>query len=118
LWTSAERFEAMAAFYVDVLGLTARTRRAGFVNFELGRQRLTVAVHDGVTGSARDPLRLMVNFDVVDIAATHRELTARGVTFVRPPEREPWGGFVATLHDPDGNTLQLLQLPEPPLTAH
>jgi len=28
-----------------------------------------------------------------------------------PPEREHWGGWIATLQDPDGNILQLLQLP-------
>jgi catechol 2,3-dioxygenase-like lactoylglutathione lyase family enzyme len=32
---------------------------------------------------------------------------AAGVVFERPPEREDWGGTVATFHDPDGNTLQL-----------
>ena len=28
----------------------------------------------------------------------------------RPPERESWGGLVATLRDPDGNFVQLLQM--------
>ena len=37
---------------------------------------------------------------------------AMGDAFTRPPGREPWGGLVATFADPDGNTLQLLQLPE------
>jgi uncharacterized glyoxalase superfamily protein PhnB len=31
--------------------------------------------------------------------------------FTRPPEREDWGGHVATLLDPDGNVVQLFQLP-------
>ena len=29
----------------------------------------------------------------------------------RAPEREEWGGWVATFADPDGNVLQLMQLP-------
>jgi predicted enzyme related to lactoylglutathione lyase len=109
VWTSAERFGAMDAFYVDVLELTPRTRRPGFVNFELGDQRLTIAVHDGVTGAARDPLRIMVNLAVDDAFAVHDRLVSRGVVFLRPPEREPWGGVIASLTDPDGNILQLLQ---------
>ena len=112
VWTAADRFDAMAAFYVDVLGLSPRTRRAGFVNFELGTQRLTVAVHDGVVGEARDPLRIMVNLSVDDIERAHRQLVGRGVRFVRAPEVEKWGGRVATFADPDGNVVQLMQFVE------
>ena len=111
VYTSADRWAAMDRFYVDVLGLTPRTRRVGFVNVELGGQRLTVTTHDALSGAALDPLRLMVNLATDDIAAEHARLTAAGVAFVRAPELEPWGGWVATLADPDGNTLQLFQLP-------
>jgi predicted enzyme related to lactoylglutathione lyase len=111
VWTSPDRWAAMDRFYVDVLGLTPRTRRQGFVNVDLGPQRLTVTTHDGVRGASRDPLRVMVNLEVDDIAAEHVRLVAAGVRFTRPPELEPWGGWVATLADPDGNTLQLFQLP-------
>jgi len=54
----------------------------------------------------------MVNLAVDDIRAAHARLVGAGVTFRRPPEREAWGGWVATFADPDGNTLQLLQLPD------
>ena len=105
----------MARFYANTLGLDVRTERDGFVNFELGDQRLTVTTHDEVTGAARDPLRIMLNLEVSNIAAVHARLVASGVAFLRPPEREPWGGWVATFVDPDGNTLQLFELPpEPP----
>jgi predicted enzyme related to lactoylglutathione lyase len=115
IWTSARRFAAMARFYANTLGLDVRTERGGFVNFELGDQRLTVTTHDEVTGAARDPLRIMLNLEVSNIAAVHARLVASGVAFLRPPEREPWGGWVATFVDPDGNTLQLFELPpEPP----
>ena len=113
VWTTAERWPAMDRFYVQVLGLAPRTRRPGFVNFELDGQRLTVTTHAGVRGPATDPLRLMVNLATDDIAADHARLATAGVPFTRAPEREPWGGWVATLADPDGNTLQLLQLPAP-----
>jgi predicted enzyme related to lactoylglutathione lyase len=111
VWTAADRWAAMDGFYVEVLGLTPRTRRDGFVNFELGAQRLTVTTHDAVAGAARDTSRVMVNLETDDIAAEHARLVAAGVPFTRPPEREPWGGLVATFADPDGNTLQLFQLP-------
>ncbi len=111
VWTEAARFPAMRRFYVETLGLRPRSDRDGFVNFAWDDQRLTVAVHAGVAGAARDPLRLMLNLRVVDIDAAYRRLAAAGVAFTRPPEMEPWGGRVATFGDPDGNTLQLMQLP-------
>jgi predicted enzyme related to lactoylglutathione lyase len=110
VWTSADRFEAMARFYRDTLALPVRTARDGFVSFAWpGDVRLTVTVHDRVDGVAHDPDRLMINLHVADIAAVAARLGDAGVTFDRHPEREPWGGWIATFHDPDGNTLQLLQ---------
>ena len=110
IWT--DRYPEMLAFYRDVLGLTPRSERPTFANFEWDGFRLSVAAHDEVHGPARDPLRIMVHFAVPDIAATHRRLVDQGVEFSRPPEQERWGGWVATFADPDGNTLQLLQLPD------
>jgi predicted enzyme related to lactoylglutathione lyase len=111
IWTEAGRFEAMARFYRDRLGLTPRTSKADFINFDWGGVRLSVGVHDRVGGTSRDPLRLMVNLTVTDIGAVHDRLVRAGVVFARTPEREDWGGWVATLADPDGNVLQLMQLP-------
>jgi predicted enzyme related to lactoylglutathione lyase len=113
LWTDAERFLAMRDFYVDTLGLTPRSDRERFVNFDWGDQRLTVSVHEDVSGPNEDPLRLMINLAVDNIHAVAARIEVNGVRFVRPPEQEPWGGWIATFHDPDGNTVQLLQTPLP-----
>ena len=111
VWTSEAGYGAMAHFYVDVLGLAPRTRRDGFVNFELGDQRLTLTVHSSLAGPATDPLHVMINLAIDDIVAVHRRLAATGIPFLREPEQEPWGGWVATMTDPDGNLVQLFQLP-------
>ncbi len=102
----------MLRFYRDTLGLAPHHERPGFVNFQWGDVRLTVTVHDQIAGSSRDPLRVMINLAVHDIQAVYERLLAAGVRFSRPPEQEEWGGWVATLQDPDGNTLQLLQQPD------
>lgn len=111
VWTSRDRFAAMERFYRETLGLTPRSRRDGFINFAWGDVRLTVAVHDGVEGPSSEPERVMVNLATDDIDATHARLMAAGVPVRRPPERESWGGRVATYGDPDGNTVQLLSRP-------
>ena len=111
VWTEADRFPAMARFYRDTLGLTPRSDKSDFINFDWNRVRLSVGVHAGVRGTSREPLRVMLNLTVADIQAAHTRLTAAGVVFSRAPEREEWGGWVATFADPDGNILQLMQLP-------
>ena len=111
VWTEAARFESMVRFYRDTLGLRPRSAREDFINFEWGEMRLSVGVHSGMRGPSRDPLRIMVNFAVDDIHMTDTRVTEAGVPFTRAPEVEDWGGYVATFVDPDGNTLQLMQLP-------
>lgn len=106
--TSVERFAAMRTFYVSTLGLQPRSDREGFVNFDFGHSRLTVAVHSAVRGTAPDPARIMVNLATEDIAATIGRCDPAQV--VRWPEREKWGGMVATVSDPDGNYVQFLQM--------
>ena len=41
-----------------------------------------------------------------DLDATYRQLGERGVEFVQPPQKTPWGGF-AIFKDPDGNQFVL-----------
>lgn len=107
--TSKSRFHAMRAFYVEVLGLTPRSDRAGFVNFEFGYQRLTIAVHDAVAGESDHPERIMINLAVRDIDTLWHRIVVSGSVAVRSPSLEPWGGLVATFEDPDGNFIQLMQ---------
>ena len=109
LWT--DDVERLAAFYTDVLGLTPHSTRPGFVAYEFGNVRLSIGRHDRVSGEARDPYRVMVNLAVGDIHGVYSRLRGKGVLFLRPPEQEGWGGWVATFKDADGNILQLLQQP-------
>ncbi len=106
-----EQLEPMVRFYRDVLGLEPRHVKERTANFQWDDFKLTIGLHDEVRGPNADPNRLMVNFRVDDIHAVHRRLVEAKVTFSRPPEQEPWGGWLATFQDPDGNTLQLLQVP-------
>ena len=109
IWT--ENIAGMAAFYRDTLGLPVHSERPHFVAFEWGEMRFSIGEHSEVHGRNAEPQRIMVNFGTSDIHALHERLTAAGVRFVRPPEREHWGGWVATFEDPDGNLLQLLEQP-------
>ena len=109
LWTS--NLDKMRIFYRDTLKLPLHSDHGDFVAFRFGDMRLSIGLHKAVKGSARDPHRIMVNLGVDDIHAEHCRLSKEGVEFVRSPEQESWGGWVSTFKDPDGNLLQLLQIP-------
>ena len=110
--TAGDRFQAMRTFYVDVLDLSPRSDRDGFLNVDLDGVRLTVATHTDVSGVSDQPARIMINLIVDDIDRRHAAAVARGATSIRPPEPEHWGGRICTLADPDGNYVQLMT-PDP-----
>jgi len=99
-------------FYTETLGIATTTRddRAGWAELATGQAKLALERVD-----PRDPEGLAhvgrfvgVSLAVADVEATYRRLSSRGVPFLEPPERQPWGGVLAHLRDPDGNVLTLL----------
>ena len=109
IWT--DDLERLVSFYSDTLQLELRGVKAGWANFAWGDMRLNLGLHDQVKGHSQDPYRMMISFGVSDIHDEHKRLNDQGVEFIRVPEQEGWGGWVATFLDPDGNILQLLQKP-------
>ena len=112
LWTAD--LDRMLRFYRDTLKFPLHSfhEDEGFAAFQLGDLRFNVGLHDEIRGQSRDPLRVMPHLGVDDIHGEHARLASEGVEFIRTPEQEHWGGWVATLKDPDGNVLQLLQFPK------
>ncbi len=109
IWTA--NTERLCGFYRYVLDMEPISQREGFMAFQFGDMRFTISDHSEVDGVAKDPLRIMVNLAVDDIHSAYQRLREKGVEFLREPEKEHWGGYVATFKDPDGNVLQLLQQP-------
>ena len=112
LWT--DDLDKMFHFYNDTMRLPLHARHDDFIAFEFGgvrEFRFNLGLHGEVRGISRDPYRVMANFGVDDIDHEYQRLLKEGVEFIRPPEQEHWGGWVATFKDPDGNILQMLQLP-------
>ncbi|MFQ6027038.1 MAG: VOC family protein [Dehalococcoidia bacterium] len=110
LWTSD--LERLFHFYHDVLRLPLHSRHEDFIAFQVGENlRFNLGLHQEVQGPTKDPFRVMAHFGVADIHGEHQRLRQAGVEFLRPPEQEHWGGWIATFKDPDGNILQMLQLP-------
>jgi predicted enzyme related to lactoylglutathione lyase len=96
-------------FYRDVLGLPVAIETPGFV--VLGRRdapTLALGTHSHVRGRNADPARHMVGLATDDVTVEWKRLKEAGVEFVEDPTRYT-GLWIATLKDPEGNLIQLLQ---------
>ena len=99
--------ERLHAFYRDVIGLPENPDLGHCV--VAGGAMLFFDAHDAIGGPTKEPARVLINFFVDDLAAEQRRLQGQGVRFIREAGREPWGGVISTMLDPDGNYVQLLE---------
>lgn len=101
--------KAMGAFYEKVLGKPAEWTdpEAGFWGWMVGSTSLSVMDHSEMTGPAKDPGRVMFNFETSQVKSEFERIKAFGAVVIREPY-EMGGGWIATLADPDGNYFQLV----------
>jgi predicted enzyme related to lactoylglutathione lyase len=108
IW-SEDMTRLLLPFYRDLLGLPVAIQIEGFV--VLGKQgapSLALGTHNQVRGKNQDPSRHMVGLETDDADAEWRRLDAAGVEFIEKPT--DYGQLrIATLKDPEGNLVQLLQ---------
>jgi predicted enzyme related to lactoylglutathione lyase len=100
--------EKLAAFYQEVVGLP-RDETIGGHSFRVGAARLRISGHSETSGQAKEPTRCLINLFVDGVDSEFQRLSGLGVTVVRSPTREKWGGLVSTFADPDGNYFQLIE---------
>jgi lactoylglutathione lyase len=103
-----------AAFYRDTLGFAVRHADDSSVWFGdqqvLLLQRLATAElvgEDTLAPQTEGFGRVLLCTEVEDVDATHAELTAKGVRFVRRPTSQPWGLRTAHFADPEGNLWEI-----------
>jgi catechol 2,3-dioxygenase-like lactoylglutathione lyase family enzyme len=109
VWTAKP--EAARAFYEGVLGLTLVTDSPHLMIFQSGAAGVALVKGETVT----PPRGTALGWQVADLRATVRDLSARGVVFFEralPLDGLPiWspeaGHGVAWFKDPDGNTLSV-----------
>jgi predicted enzyme related to lactoylglutathione lyase len=101
--------QALADFYAGVLGKPADMvdPENGFWGWQAGSAFLSVLDHSGMGGSAKDPGRVMINFDTEQVREEFERIKSVGAAVIHEPY-EMGGGWIATLADPDGNYFQLI----------
>ena len=105
-------FAASVTFYEEQMGLVRYREwgddpHQGIVYFLGGGYLELTQTQD--PGPRPAGVRLWLQ--VADAAAACDELAAKGVAIAEPPERKPWGLIEASVHDPDGLELVIVQTP-------
>ena len=97
--------ETAKAVYAALLGVPPQTDEPYYVGFEADGQHIGLVSGGGPQGMTSP----VAYWHVPDIEAKLAEVSAAGAT-VKEPVRDVGGGrLVATVTDPDGNVLGLLQ---------
>ncbi len=105
-----QQLKAMSAFYEKVIGRPADMVDAenGFHGWQVGDAFMSVLEHSEMGGSAKDPGRVMFNFETTQVKEEFERIKAiDGAKVIRDPS-EMGSGWLATLADPDGNYFQLI----------
>ncbi|MGA2777199.1 MAG: VOC family protein [Steroidobacteraceae bacterium] len=98
-------------FYTEQLGFEVATDqpfndKQRWIELRIGNSATRVVLFTPEGQESRIGTFFNGSFACDDVAATYRQLKARGVVFAKEPQREPWGEF-AIFKDPDGNQFVL-----------
>ena len=102
--------KTLAAFYEKVLEKKPDMVEGDWYGYSVGACYLSIGAHSKVTGLAKNPERIMFNFETKDVVGEFNRIKALGATVIAEPYsmeegKEPG---IATLADPDGNYFQLM----------
>ncbi len=93
------------AMYAALLGIAPQTDGSYYVGFDTAGQHIGLVPGGGPQGMSAP----VTYWHVPDIEAKLAEVTAAGATVKEDPHDVGGGRLVATVADPDGNVLGLLQ---------
>jgi predicted enzyme related to lactoylglutathione lyase len=96
---------AAKAVYAALLGVEPQVDGAYYVGFEAAGQHIGLVPGGGPQGMTSP----VAHWHVPDIEATLAAVTAAGATVKEPAHDVGGGRLVATVTDPDGNVLGLIQ---------
>jgi predicted enzyme related to lactoylglutathione lyase len=99
--------DTLAEFYRGVFGRDADMAEGGWYTWRAGNGSLSMGEHSEVKDGAKEPQRVIMNFETPDVQAEFDRLKGMGATVVKEPY-ELQGVWIATFADPDGNYFQLM----------
>jgi predicted enzyme related to lactoylglutathione lyase len=97
----------MAAFYEKVFGRPGDMVEGTWHGWSVGNAFLSIGEHSEVKDKAKEPQRVIFNFETKEVKEEFERIKALGATVIKEPY-EMGGAWIATLADPDGNYFQLM----------
>lgn len=109
IMVGTKQLKEMAAFYEKIFGRPAdmSDSKEGWYGWKVGDTYFSLLDHSEMGGKAKDPGRVMFNFETTQVKEEFAKIKAVGAVVVKEPY-EMGGGWVATLADPDGNYFQFV----------
>lgn len=101
------RPEVLAVFYEKLFGRPADMQEGGWFGWETGSIFFSIGAHSEVHGKAKQPQRIILNFETKKVKEEFERIKSFGAVVVKEPY-EMQGAWIATLADPDGNYFQLM----------
>jgi catechol 2,3-dioxygenase-like lactoylglutathione lyase family enzyme len=102
--------ELLHGFYRDKVGLPVR-ENMGPLSLAAAGATIDFDHHHDTHGPAQEPSRYLLDLWVGDAKRERERLEAAGIAFSRKEGAEAWGGLISTFADPDGNLVQVMQVP-------
>jgi len=102
------QIEAMAKFYEELVGRKADMIESDWHGWSIGNAFLSIGAHSEIHGEAKDPQRIMFNFETKEVKEEFERISKiNGAKVIKEPY-EMGDAWIATLADPDGNYFQLM----------
>ena len=108
--------DVLGEFYARILDRPADMKEDGWYGWHIGASWLSVGEHSEVKDQAKEPQRVILNFETPQVKEEFERIQATGATVVKEPyEIEKM--WIATFADPDGNYFQLMSPWEEGITS-
>ena len=110
LLVSSDQPKKMIAFYTKVFERNPDWAEDKWAGFQVGSGFFSIGPHDKIKGTAKQPERILVNFETTEVSREFDRIQKLGATVIaKPYEMEGMKGmWIATFADPDGNYFQLM----------
>jgi len=102
--------KTLAKFYEKVFERKADWQDGSWYGWQIGNTHLTIGEHSEVKGKAKEPQRVILNFETKEVKEEFERIKKIGAKVVKEPYNpgEAPDMLIATFADPDGNYFQLM----------
>ena len=101
------RPKALGEFYEKVFTRPADWEEDGWHGWEVGKAYFMIGKHSEVKGKAKEPQRVILNFEAKRVKAEYERIKGLGAKVIKELYQME-GEWIATFADPDGNYFQVM----------